>query len=45
MQNNSYISGEKIVMHTDSDAVTVESGQENRVEAFIQTRDIEKNDH
>jgi lipopolysaccharide export system protein LptA len=43
LQNNSYISGKKIIMHMDSEAVTVESGAGNRVEAFIETQDIQKN--
>ncbi len=42
-QNNSYISGEKIIMHTGSDAVTVEGGSEKRVEAFIEAREMKKN--
>lgn len=44
LQNNSYISGEKIIMHTDSEAITVESGDKKRVEAFIEAQDIKKND-
>ncbi len=44
LQNNSYISGEKIVMHTDSEAITVESGEGKRVEAFIEAQDLENHD-
>lgn len=43
-QNNSYISGARIIMHTDSEAVTVESDNGKRVEAFIEAREIKNND-
>lgn len=39
-QNNSYISGAKIILHTDSEAVTVESDNGKRVEAFIEAREV-----
>ena len=39
-QNNSFISGAKIIMHMDSEAVTVESDNGKRVEAFIDAGDV-----
>ncbi|MEW6079337.1 MAG: LptA/OstA family protein [Thermodesulfobacteriota bacterium] len=42
LQNNSYIAGKKIIMHLDSETVTVESGEGKRVEAFIEPRDMKK---
>ncbi len=39
-QNNSYISGAKIIMHTDSEAVRVESDSGKRVKAFIEAREV-----
>ena len=39
-QNNSFISGAKIIVHTDSEAVTVESDNGKRVEAFIDAGEI-----
>jgi lipopolysaccharide transport protein LptA len=42
LQNNSYIAGKRIVMHLDSETVTVESGEGKRVEAFIEPREMKK---
>lgn len=42
-QNNSFISGAKIIMHTDSEAVSVEGENGKRVEAFINAGEIRKN--
>lgn len=43
-QPNGYISGDRILMRTDSETVTVESGDGKRVEAFIRAPDEEQSD-